>query len=302
MKWEKIRHTVSSLIQIGLKTGHNRIIAAGLIVALCYVPLWIIDALLASLKGMPSILTMLSIALGLQMLWSQRKQLANREVIESDRLIGYLLILGGVLITPFCFALEWTQRLQLMVILAGIACSCWGASFFQRYPLPTFLLIAGLFPEPFRVAHALWITFTPPQILERFMAWSGALGLKLVGIPAASINTVISMPSGAVDVQWRCNGSDMALTIAFASLLLGLFLKQNLPKTMMIIVIGVVLALISNIPRIMLLAMSEAYWGKATFDFWHGVWGGQIFSTAMFTIYYYVVMAFVKQRPRKETI
>jgi exosortase/archaeosortase family protein len=89
--------------------------------------------------------------------------------------------------------------------------------------------------------------------------------------------------------------------MSVASLVLGLFLKQSFAKLAGMVAIGMVLALLFNLPRIMLLALSEAYWGSASFDFWHGIWGGQIFSTILFTIYYYVVMALVKHRPQKFT-
>jgi exosortase/archaeosortase family protein len=94
----------------------------------------------------------------------------------------------------------------------------------------------------------------------------------------------------------------MATIIAAASLVLGIMLKQSAPKVTLMVVIGIVLALIFNIPRIMLMAVSEAYWGDAAFEFWHGFWGGQIFSTILFTVYYYVVMALVKRRSVKSTV
>jgi exosortase/archaeosortase family protein len=148
----------------------------------------------------------------------------------------------------------------------------------------------------------MWETFLPPQILERFMAWGGSLGLLAIGQPAVLQGTTISLPGGTVDVQWGCNGFDMAVTMGVASLVLGLFLKQNAPKVIGMVAVGMMLALLFNVPRIMLLAMSAAYWGKASFNFWHGIWGGQIFSTILFTIYYYVVMAFVKRHPTKSTV
>ena len=92
----------------------------------------------------------------------------------------------------------------------------------------------------------------------------------------------------------------MATIIAVASLVLGLFLKQSLPKVALMTTLGVILALLANIPRIMLMAMAEAYWGKASFEFWHGFWGGQIFSSILFTIYYYVVMAVIKHQRKQK--
>lgn len=40
----------------------------------------------------------------------------------------------------------------------------------------------------------------------------------------------------------------------------------------MMMVVGAGLALVFNIPRIMLLTLASVYWGKERFNFWHGTW------------------------------
>jgi exosortase len=302
MEVKKVKQIARDILRESLRTTHNRIVSCGLLVGFCYLPFRLLDLIDATLRGMPSILMTCAIGLGLHMLWQKRSQLTNLQVSEADRLLGHLLIIGGVILAPVAFFAEWSQRLDWAIILIGIACSCWGLTFFKLNPLPIFLIGMGLIPEPFRLGKAMWETFLPPQVLERFMAWGGGIGLQAIGQPATVQGTTISLPGGTVDVQWACNGFDMAVTMGVASLVLGLFLKQSVSKLIGMVALGMVLALLFNFPRIMLLALSEAYWGKASFDFWHGVWGGQIFSTILFTIYYYAVMALVKRRPTKSTI
>lgn len=230
--------------------------------------------------------------LGLYRLWQQRQELANLEASEGDRWLGYFLIVVSLLLLPFGFTTLWLQRMVWLQTFAGIALSTWGASVFGRYPIPTFLVVLGLFPEPTAVGMTLWKTFTPPQMLESLMAWTGTLGLQAIGQPATQIDAVsIALPGGAVRVDWGCSGFDMATVLGIASLVVGLAMRESIAKVTLMVVVGIALALIANIPRIMLLAMSEAYWGKGAFEFWHGPWGGQIFAGTMFTIYYYIVMA-----------
>lgn len=297
--WQKVRQTINYLLHQSVKTPHNLIVACGLLVGLCYLPFWLADLVIGTLHGAASLLMVAAIGLGLYQLWCNRHHLAKLNASDADEWLGHIIVVGGALLSPFCFFTEWSQRLIWILILVGIACSSWGMQFFQRYPIPTFLIGMGLFPQPTVVGKAIWETFTPPQMLERFMAWSGSLGLQAIGQSATVTNTIISLPGGAVDVAWGCSGFDMATIIAVASLVLALFLKQPLPKVIVLMMFGVILALLANIPRIMLMAMAEVYWGKAAFEFWHGFWGGQIFSTILFTIYYYVVMAVVKQRSLK---
>ncbi len=101
-----------------------------------------------------------------------------------------------------------------------------------------------------------------------------------------------------MDVYWGCNGFDMALTMAVAGLIMGLFLKQNWLRILGFIAIGIVASLIFNVPRVMLLAVASVYWGHSWFQFWHGPWGGQLFSGVLFTVYYYLVMWLANRQSR----
>lgn len=300
MNRKKITIALRTALRQGWQTNHGRIVLAGLLVGLCYLPFWLIDILMGTLNGAASLIMVIAIGLGLHLLWRDRLRLTHLQSEPEDQWLGHGLILAGVALAPFCAFSEWSQKLVWIFILIGIACSSWGALFFRKYPIPVALIGFGFFPQPTIVAKAVWQTFMPPQVLERSMAWAGAIGLNLIGQPAQLQGTIITLPGGNVEVAWGCSGFDMATIIATASLLLGIFLKQNGSRIVLIMSIGVVLALLFNIPRIMLMAISEAYWGKAAFEFWHGFWGGQIFSTILFTIYYYAVIAVVKPQLSKK--
>lgn len=302
MHWKQIKRATANLLHASLKTPHRRIVTCGLLVGLCFLPFWLADIIIGTLHGAASLVMVGAIGLGLYKLWRDRLSLAQLEAGLEDQWLGHCIIISGLVLSPFCAFSEWSQKLVWIFILIGIVISSWGIKFFQTYPLPTALLGFGLFPQPTVVAKAVWEAFMPPQILERIMAWGGVAGLNLLSQPAKLDGTIITLPGGSVDVAWGCNGFDMATVIAASSLILGILLKQVAPKVLLMVAIGVVLALLFNIPRIMLMAISEAYWGKAAFEFWHGFWGGQIFSTILFTIYYYVVMALVKHRPTKSTV
>jgi exosortase/archaeosortase family protein len=285
-----------------LRTPHSRMVTLGLFVVACYIPLWLTKLAGGILHGSSSILMAAALGLGLYRLWQQRQELAKLEASEGDRWLGYFLIGVSLLLFPLGFSTLWIQRVIWLQAFGGIALSTWGAAVFGRYPIPTFLIVLGLFPEPTAVGMTLWKTFTPPQMLESLMAWSGTLGLQAIGQPAMLIDAVsIALPGGAVRVDWGCSGFDMATVLAVASLVVGLALRESIAKVMLMVVIGITLALIANIPRIMLLAMSEAYWGKGAFEFWHGPWGGQIFAGVMFTIYYYIIMAIRNQGTSKRS-
>ncbi len=278
-------------LQKTISTTHHRMVTLGLLVIACCLPLWLTDLTVKVLQGSSAILSAIALGLGLFQLWQQRQELATLKASEGDRWLGYFLIGLSPWLLPLGFGTPWIQQLIWMQAFAGIALSTWGSTVFRRYARLVFLIIIGLFPEPTLVAKTLWDTFTPPQMLERLMAWSGTVGLRAVGQPASQPNAVsISLPGGAVVVDWGCSGFNMATVMAVASLVMGVAMREPPRKIALMTVVGIILALLANIPRIMLLAMSEAYWGKSVFEFLHGFWGGQIFSGTMFTIYYYIIM------------
>ncbi|MBD2081296.1 cyanoexosortase C [Leptolyngbya sp. FACHB-17] len=295
----KLKAIAHHLWRASIKTLHTRLVAGGLLVGAAYFPVWLFNLIVRSFHGSASVLMAIMIGLGSYRLWQQRKQITVLAASEDDRLLGHIIIGCGIVLSPLGFFSEWAQRLIFILILIGIALSSWGLPFFRRYPLPIALLGLGLFPQPTAVAKNLWQVFTPPRMLENFMAWSGTGGLNAIGHAAVQNETWITLAGKTVDVNWGCSGFDMATILAVASFVLGLFLKQSPIKITLMMAIGIVLAFIANVPRIMLLAMSEAYWGRSAFEFWHGPWGGQIFSTILFTIYYYVVMAIAKRKPAK---
>lgn len=291
-----------SLTQSALETWHGRFVLAGLSLGLIYFPTWLSQVFHRSFIHGSTALTLILVTVSLAgwQIWTKRDQLAKLTVLEADQTIGCLLILSSLVLFPFCRFAVWPQAILWLLILVGIALSTWGGQFFTRYPLIPLLFAVTVYPKPGILAHTLWQTFTPYQFLERLMAQAGTMGLQLIGQPAISEGALIAiLPSGAVEVDWGCNGFTMAVQMAVAGFFMGVFLKQGWFKTLLMMVVGAILALIFNIPRIMLLTLASVYWGEAWFNFWHGTWGGQIFTGLLFTLYYYAIMWMINRRPKK---
>lgn len=300
-KWQRIKKQMLALLQQGVKTTHHRIVMVGLLVGLCYLPVWIFSMLSSALHGSTDLILVPAIAyLGFQGLWKHRHQLAQVSAFPEERLLGYLLILGGAIAFPFCRFDTWPQAIVWAMILIGIAYSFWGPRLFSRYPLPTTLILLSTYPNLGFASRVLWRALTPPDLLENFMAWSGELAMRAIGQAAVANGPFISLPAGSVKVAFGCNGYDMAFTLAIGGLILGLFFKESGLKIFSLVAIGIVLALIFNIPRIVLVTFAAVYWGKASFDFWHGPIGGQILAGILMTLYYYIAMALLNQPASKE--
>lgn len=294
---QKVNLTIVSLLQEGIRTIHNRIVLAGLFIGLCYFPVWLSGLLKQSLLSSASLnLIIIATLLGVYSLWQKRHHLSKLKASEEDRLIGHIFILSGVFLFPFCRFDIWSQALIWLLILIGIACSSWGLTFFSQNLFTVLMLSITVYPNLSSFARALWEILFPNQIWNSSIAWISTLALQAIGQPAVAHGSIITLPQGSVEVGWGCNGLSMVLTMSTAGLLMGWFLKQPWQRIGKLITLGALLALVFNIPRIMLLTFASVYWGKGTFDFLHGTWGGQLFSAVLFTVYYYAAMWFINRR------
>ena len=291
-------------LQLAMASWHGRIVLLGLTAGLVYLVTWaprVVTRAAQGSAGAPLVVGCL--AVGFYQLWTNRRTIAELQPSEADRAMGYLMIFGGLLVFPFCRFAVWPQAMVWMVILAGIAVSSWGVSFLVKYRLPVMMAILTAYPQPAVFMRMVWASFTPSGWLERMMAQAGAFGLRLIGQPAvADMHFVRIPPYGAVAVGEPCNGMSMALTIAATGLVMGIVYNQKWYKVSIMMAVGIFLAMVFNVPRIMLLAMASIYWGEASYNFWHSTWGAQIFSGILFTVYYYAVMAVIKKRPKSKAL
>lgn len=89
----------------------------------------------------------------------------------------------------------------------------------------------------------------------------------------------------------------MVISIIGLSILVGIGFQMQWTSILMLSSVGALLALSLNFLRVVLMTLASAYWGDAMFDFLHGVWGGQVFSGILFTIYYYLIVWILPNRP-----
>ena len=301
MSWKKkLGSDLQRLLQRALTSNQGRFSLLGLSVGLFYLPVWLgylIPRVLKGKIGWFLIVSMLALA-GLE-LWKKRSVLARLESAEEDRLLGYLLIGSGVVLFPFCRFAIWPQSLLWLLILVGVVLSLWGAAFFRLFMLPTFFIGLTVYPRIGLISRFLWELFVPYEGLEKAMAWGATLGMQRIGFPAVNEGIFITFPEGAVEVGWGCNGLDMAITLAAAGLFMGILYKQPRNQMVALISVAVAVAFVANIPRLMLVTIAHVYWGPGWFEFWHGFWGGQIFSGVLFTLYYYAVEYLTKRNSAK---
>lgn len=261
MRWQAIQPNLLRFVQYCFRSQHNRIVSAGLlVVALCYLPIWLKVTIRLILDGsLGLLLNSALIFLGVRQLWQCRTDLARSSASLEDRIVGYLLMGVGVAAFFGYNAQIFAQVLSVAMILVGAAYSCWGLRFFYKYWLPALLLLLSVHPNLSRVAYQLWLAFTPPDILEQWMAAWGSRLLNVMGQPAIAQGRYILLASSGVEVAPGCSGFEMAFTVAAVSLVFGMALKSATWRTMLLTGSAIALALVCNVPRIMLMTLASVY-------------------------------------------
>ena len=296
-----IQQTGWKALQWGSQTNHHRILSCGFLVGIGYLIQWLGSVWEILIAGDELLFLSLGLlAYASSIAWQQRTTLSTLRATQEEAFVGHLLILGGMAAFIVLSSSRSLLTLAWDVTLFGMIYSHWGIACLKKYPIALLTLFLGFYPSLSFLTIAIWQVLTPHNLLENAMAWMGGIMLRFMGQPAISEGPFLSLPTGSIEIKPGCSGLRMAVTIAFGSLLLGLFLKQRRRTILGCMAIGIALALAFNVPRLVLMAMAVAYWGKDSFEFWHGPWGGQLFSTIVFTIYYYITMGLFdkKSNPR----
>jgi exosortase len=299
MQLQAAGNLASRLWARSMRDRHSQIVAIGLLFILAYLPTWggiIWHGIVSGASD--SVLNFGLIFLGLQTIHSQRAKLRELPSVGGDdRFLGYGLMLAGIITFIFFHSITASpsfQALAVILILLGIAGATWGLGFFQCFPFSTLYLLISVYPATSFIAIRICRFFTSDDMLEQVMAYFGSIGLNVIGYKAIAEAALVKLPEGAVLVAPGCSGFDMAYTLVGCSFLFGVFMRVSWKRILALVIMGWTIAMVFNVPRIMLLSLASVYWGKASFDFWHGPIGGQIFSAVMFTIYYYVAMWLVE--------
>ncbi|WP_414550909.1 cyanoexosortase C [Anabaena sp. CCY 0017] len=278
--------------QQSLKTHHGRMLNLAAVAGLLYFPVWAGTLLSSVISGNASILFNGGfLYFGLKKLWTERDTLRQVPVSRDDRLIGHMLIVGSAFWLPFCRNSVSLQAFVWLIVVLGVGWSSFGFNLFRRYPIASAMILVSMYPSSVFLANRLFASIIEPRVVETFTAWLGSMALQVIGEPAMAAKNLIVVREQSVIVGFACTGFDMALSLTGLSFWLGLSLKQNWWRISMAMVSGIAIAIVFNVPRVVMLVLAVLYWGQSTFDFWHGPWGGQIFSGIMFTVAYYVVFA-----------
>ena len=202
--------------------------------------------------------------------------------------LALLLLLGGTLGAEL-----FTQRISLVLMLAGIIIYFWGAQLLKLLIVPFALLLLAI-PIPQIIFNK--IAF-PLQIWASQMAvW----GIRLFEVASVRKGNVIEiLPRGAtqivaLEVVEACSGIRSLMTLITLALILSCFTRektggatpfwrnQNVWRSLVLMLSAFPIAILTNAARVTATGVLTYYYGKkATESVWHELSGWLVYVVAL---------------------
>jgi exosortase len=171
--------------------------------------------------------------------WTKREHLKNR----NPSIIGVFVLITGVLlyILGHIWEFKFMSALSLWLVLASLVLFTFGIKTAKHLTFPWLYL---LFMIPFPFVETL--TY---RLQEISLFFSSAL-LRLVGLPIATSGADIYLGTSIFTIGIPCSGIDSLIALMALAAVYVYFLDGSVPKRVILFVLAIPIAIVSNILRI----------------------------------------------------
>jgi len=252
------------------------IIVAALIILLYYP---VLKALIADWIDLPDFSHgFLVPPISLYLVWKRKERLISPSRPSNW---GLLLLLFGMMLLLFggLAAESFSQRLSMLVVIAGIVLFLLGKEHLKTIAFPLIFLIL-MIPLPSIILQK--VTF-PMQL---FVSRCAADSLELVGIPVLLEGNIIHLASGTLDVAEPCSGIRSIVSLLTVGTLIAYFKNKILWQRVLVIIASLPIAVVVNIFRVASTGFLSYHYGpKAAGTFFHELSGFFLFLMAAALFY-----------------
>jgi exosortase len=207
--------------------------------------------------------------------WRQRERWMKIEIKPSNFGLLILLAAVGLLLLGSLGAELFTSRFSLLVLLAGMILFLAGWKFLRALLFPLAFLLF-MIPLPQIVYNQ--ITFPLQLIASRFATF----WLELVHVPVLRDGNVLIFSNYSLEVVEACSGIRSLMTLISLAVIYGYLLEPRIWVRIVLVVLMVPIAIVSNAIRIMGAGMMAHRFGPAAAEgFLHEFSGWVIFLVAL---------------------
>jgi len=209
------------------------------------------------------------------LIWIERKELAKCPIGSSR--IGLALIaaaLVGHILSVLAYV-NFTSGFSILVLVVGLSLYLFGTAISRKIWFPLAFLIF-MFPLPLAVLGAVSLP------MKLFATKAGAGILDLMGIAVVQEGFKLQFTSASLVVGNPCSGLRSLIALLALGALIAYLFKVSVPRKMVLVMLSVPFAILSNITRVTLLGVTAHFFGsEAATGFAHDLSGGLVFFVAL---------------------
>ena len=233
--------------------------------------------------------------LAIYLIWKRWRERPAPSPPRSRLSANVVLISCAFLFLPVRFIAEanpdW-RLLSWMLALSAVAIACAVIFLVGGYPwlkhfafAIAFILVAVPWPVQFEQVVI--------QNLMRAVTAINVFILGIAGIPALQHGNVIELSSGFIGIEEACSGVRSLQATLMVSLFLGELYSFNVPRRLILILAGGLLAFLCNLVRTAILVWIGANHGASAIEAWHDPAGLSILLVCLFGLW---ALSLVMQR------
>lgn len=225
-------------------------------------------------------------------LWRQRARWMTIEIKPSN--FGLLVMLGavGLLLVGSLGAELFTTRFSLLILLVGMILFLAGWKFLRAVSFPLCFLIF-MIPLPQIVYNQ--ITFPLQLLASRFATF----WLEVVHVPVLRDGNILVFSNYSLEVVEACSGIRSLMTLISLAVIYGYLLESRLWVRILLVVLMVPIAIVSNAIRIMGAGVMAHRFGPAAAEgFLHEFSGWVIFLVALLLLFaFHWILRHIRKLP-----
>lgn len=205
----------------------------------------------------------------------QRKAALKKIKISGD-FAGLWVIASGLGVNIICAALKvyFISGFSMIIVLYGMVLFFFGKEMVRNLIFPIFFL-AAMIPLPLALVGVLTVK------MKLFAAECSTIILNKIGFPSIRDGSIIRMPNSFVSVEAPCSGLRSLISLLTLGLVFAYAMKVSYFKKGILFLSSVPIALLSNVARIIMVAVvNDLYGSKVAMGAFHDMSGFLVFGIA----------------------
>jgi exosortase len=188
------------------------------------------------------------------LVWQKRDLLKNIKVKPSSW--GMVLFAAGIILhlLSILFRVYFTSGFSMIIVIAGFVLSVYGRKVLEEVLFPVVFLA---FMVPLPLTAVIDISFP----LKIFSAHMATVMLNVMNIPAVQQGSFIRMAHAEVVVEDVCSGLRSLIALMALGALFAYWMKSGKVQKTLLFFSSIPIALITNMLRIMVLAIISEFFG-----------------------------------------